>query len=169
MSMSVGILGRKPLFVIWQRWTLLMLFKKIIELLPKRSFIVRCLPEFTIVKLEIITEVASILIKHPFRLGLTALIVMIQAVVAAVEAGTEICPTKRTGIFPSYDLGYVDFLLTLIAYSHIVIRLRLELSGPGAVPEPMLLILEYVSWGFNTFLDQIPVRNSVGQCRGKIC
>jgi len=107
-----------------------MLFKKFVELLPKRSFIVRCLPEFAILKPKVVTEIASILIENPFCLGLTALIVMIQAVVAAIETRTEICPAKRTGIFPSYDPGYVDLLPTLIADSHVVIRLYLELTEP---------------------------------------
>ena len=93
----------------------LTLFKKIIELLPKRIFIVRCLPEFTILKLKIITEVASILIKHPFRLRLTALIVMIQAVVAAVEATAKIRLAQGADVLPSYCFGNINFFFAFVA------------------------------------------------------
>ena len=92
-----------------------MLFKKIIELLPKRIFIVRCLPELTIPKLKIVTEVASILIKHPFRLGLAALIVMIQAVIAAVEATAKIRLAQGADVLPSYYLGNINFFFTFVA------------------------------------------------------
>ena len=92
-----------------------MLFKKIIELLPKRHFMVRCLPEFTILKLKIITEVASILIEHPFRLGLTALIVMIQAVVAAIEATAKVRLAQGADVLPSYCLGNINFFFAFEA------------------------------------------------------
>jgi len=113
---------------------LLMLFKKLIELLPYRgALILGGFEEGTIFELETITEVASILIENPFRLRFTALIVQFRIVVTTVEAGAEICPAKRTGIFPSYDLGYVDLLPTLMAYSHIVIGLWREFGGERMV------------------------------------
>jgi hypothetical protein len=93
----------------------LTLFKKIIELLPEWIFVVRCLPEFTIHKLEIITEVASILIEHPFRLRLTALIIIIQTVVAAVEAAAKIRLAQGAGVLPSYCLGNINCFFAFVA------------------------------------------------------
>lgn len=118
------------------------LLKEIIELLPKRIFIVLRFPEFAVLKLEIITEIASIFIQHPFRLRLAALVVIIEAVMAAVETAAKIRLAKWADVLPSYYLGYVDLLPTLIAYSHVVIRSWLELAWPGAAPEPVLLTLE---------------------------
>jgi hypothetical protein len=69
----------------------LKLFEKIIELLPGRIYIAsRRSSGRTVSELEIITEVTSILLKHPFRLRLTALVVIIKVVVAAIETTAKI-------------------------------------------------------------------------------
>jgi hypothetical protein len=80
----------------------LTLFEKIIKLISDRVFIAFCHSfRCTIFELEIITEVTSIFVKHPFRLRLTALIVIIQVIVAAVEAAAKIRLAQRTDVFPS--------------------------------------------------------------------
>jgi len=69
----------------------LKLFEKIIELLPGRIYSAsRRFSGRTVSELEIITEVTSILLKHPFRLRLTALVVIIKVVVAAIETTAKI-------------------------------------------------------------------------------
>jgi hypothetical protein len=69
----------------------LKLFEKIIELLPGRIYIAsRRSSGRTVSELEIITEVTSILLKNPFRLRLTALVVIIKVVVAAIETTAKI-------------------------------------------------------------------------------
>jgi hypothetical protein len=65
----------------------LTLFKKTIKLLPNRFVVAFCYSfGCAIPELEIITEVTSILVKDPFRLRLTALIVIIRVIVAAIGA-----------------------------------------------------------------------------------
>jgi hypothetical protein len=71
--------------------------------------------ECTIFVLEIITEVASILVKDPFRLRLTAMIVIIQVVVAAVETAAKIRLAQRTDVFPSHCLGNTNFFFAFVA------------------------------------------------------
>jgi hypothetical protein len=67
------------------------LFEKIIKLLSARVFIAFCHSfRCTFFELKIIAEVGSIFIENPFRLRLTALIVIIRVAVAAVEAAAEV-------------------------------------------------------------------------------
>ncbi|MGA2332268.1 MAG: hypothetical protein ABSG75_10950 [Syntrophales bacterium] len=66
-----------------------MLLEKIIKLPSERVLIAFCHSfQGTVLEFEVIAEVGSILIKDPLRLRLTALIVILRVVVAAVEAAT---------------------------------------------------------------------------------
>jgi hypothetical protein len=98
----------------------LTLFKKIMKLFSGRIFIAFCHSfRCTIFELEIIAEVGSILIKDPLGLGLTALIVVNRVVVAAVEAAAQIHLAQRADVFPSYYLGNIYLVFTVVAQRHI--------------------------------------------------
>jgi hypothetical protein len=92
------------------------LFEKIIKLLSDRVFIALCHSfRCTIFELKIITEVGSILINDPLRLRLTALIVIIRIVVAAVEAAAKIRLAQRADVFASHYLRNNYLVFTFVA------------------------------------------------------
>jgi hypothetical protein len=97
----------------------LRLFEKIIKLLSARVLITFCHSfRCTIFELEIIAEVGSIFIENSLRLRLTALIVILRIVVAAVAAAAKVRPAHRACVFPSYCFGNIDFLLAFVAQCH---------------------------------------------------
>jgi hypothetical protein len=95
------------------------LFKKIIKLFSVRVFIAFCCSfRCTVFELEIIAEIGSIFIKDPLRLRLTAPIVIIRVVVAAVEAAAKIRLAQWAYVFPPYYLGNVNLVFTFVAQRH---------------------------------------------------
>jgi hypothetical protein len=95
------------------------LFEKIIKLFSYRALIAFCHSlRYTIFEFEVIAEVGSILINDPLSLRLSALIVITWVVAAAVEAAAKVGPAQRAGVFPSYCLGNINFILAFVAYRH---------------------------------------------------
>jgi hypothetical protein len=92
------------------------LFEKIIEFPSGRVLIAFCrFFRGTIFEFKVIAEVGPILIKAPLGLRLTALIVILRVVVAAVEAAAKIRPTYGTDVFPSHCFGNINFSFAFVA------------------------------------------------------